>query len=361
MFCTRKLLNIRGFKRFLSTSSHPPNTLEHLKHRALIRVTGKESSEFLQGLITNDMNHLDGGVGCMYTMFLNTKGRVLYDTIIYKTFLDDMFYVECDSDGVDILSKHLKMYRVRRKVDIVSLKDEYNIYALFNIGNVSHVRRNKDTANLKGLEGAIVPCNVLSSELQESTNSLKVYKDLQIYQDPRVGLLGSRVIVAKCIDPKEQISEISRINPEPDSNCDYKWFRYNLGVGEGSIDHPPNSSFPLESNCDYLHGVSFHKGCYLGQELTARTHHTGVVRKRLMPLYFSKIPTKLPEGNTILHENNNLGKLRGIKGDVGLGLLRISKALELNEFSVGNGVAHTLKPSWWPIEAPKDRMQIGKV
>ncbi|KAJ8971297.1 hypothetical protein NQ314_000774 [Rhamnusium bicolor] len=84
-------------------------------------------------------------------------------------------------------------------------------------------------------------------------------------------------------------------------------------------------------------------GCYIGQELTARTHHTGVVRKRLMPLYFSKIPTKLPTDNVILHENVNLGRLRGIEGNVGLALLRISKALNFGEFCVGNGVAKVKK------------------
>lgn len=79
-----------------------------------------------------------------------------------------------------------------------------------------------------------------------------------------------------------------------------------------------------------------------------------------MPLYFSKVATSLPAENTIMHENVNLGKLRGVEQNVGLGLLRIAKALEFKEITVGNGVAGTEKPSWWPLEAPKERISAQK-
>merc|ERR1712198_771277 len=68
---------------------------------------------------------------------------------------------------------------------------------------------------------------------------------------------------------------------------DYKELRFRLGVGECPSELQSGKALPLESNVDYLHGVSFHKGCYIGQELTARTHHTGVIRKRIMPLILS--------------------------------------------------------------------------
>lgn len=298
------------------------------------------------------MNHLEHGMGCMYTMFLNVKGRVLYDSIIYKTSEQETFFVECDAGGVDSLCRHLKMYRVRRKIDIDNLKDDYGIFALFNADGVEGVKRERKDGSLPGV---IVPCDLLKTTLPDSS-STKVYRDLLIYRDPRISYLGSRIIAPKTTDALAQIGDIVAVK----SGTSYKWFRYYLGVGEGSTDLPVGDCFPLEANCDYLHGISFHKGCYIGQELTARTHHTGVVRKRLMPLYFTKTPTKIPDDCKIIHKGNNLGKLRGVEGDVGLGLLRIDKVLELGEFSVGDGIATTLKPNWWPLEAPKERITLAK-
>lgn len=347
MYQVRTLLNLRR-----SFSSAATNIFEHITNRALIRISGSESSQFLQGLITNDMNHLEHGMGCMYTMFLNVKGRVLYDSIIYKTAETDTFLVECDASGVEKLFKHLRMYRVKRKVDIDNVVEDYNVFALFNVDDIESVKQEKKDGVLSGL---IVPCDVLKTTLPDSSTT-RVYRDLLIYRDPRISYLGSRIIAAKSVKAKEQISDIIAVQ----SGFSYKRLRYHMGVGEGVNDLPPGECFPLEANCDYLHGVSFHKGCYIGQELTARTHHTGVVRKRLMPIYFTKIPQKLPEDNRILHKGNNLGKLRGIEGDVGLALLRVDKALECGQFAVGDGVAQTVKPNWWPLELPKERITVGR-
>ncbi|KAJ8924013.1 hypothetical protein NQ315_006789 [Exocentrus adspersus] len=331
--------------------------LEHLNERSLIRVEGQDVRDFLQGLITNDIHHLDCG-GSMYTMFLNTKGRVLYDTIIYKTEESNTYYVECEKPAVEPIQKHLKMYRIRRKVNVSNLDAEYVIYSLFNFNKVNlNTDRN---SKLNQFEGVIVPCDKLNSSLPETSSTTKMYKDLVIFKDPRVVELGSRIISKTGTDIKKQISEMIGNVEAPSAEMNYKIFRYSLGVGEGFNDLPVGNCFPLECNCDYLHGISFHKGCYIGQEVTARTHHTGVVRKRLMPLYFTQIPTKLPADNIILHEKVNLGRLRGIEGSVGLALLRISKALDFGQLAVGNGVAKVIKPSWWPVEAPKEKVNVER-
>ncbi|KAK4884074.1 hypothetical protein RN001_000345 [Aquatica leii] len=328
---------------------------EHLKQRGLIKVAGSEVADFLQGLITNDIHHLDHGMGSMYTMFLNTKGRIMFDAILYRTSQDKTFLIECDLQGIDLFQKHLKMYRVRRKIDIINLQNEFQVYSVFNPDNIEILEQ---TQHPHKLDGLIVPCTMLKETLPETSSTCKTYKDLSIYRDPRIANLGVRIIAPIQSDIEKQISEI--FNVDNNSNHSYRWFRYNLGVGEGVSDLPMDNSFPLEANCDYLHGVSFHKGCYIGQELTARTHHTGVVRKRLMPLYFTQTSTNELENNTIVHEGVNLGKLRGVEGNVGLGLLRIAKALELKEISVGNGKATTIKPFWWPLESPKERLSVQK-
>lgn len=322
--------NIKTPLRRLSSVSKN-NALQHLKDRSLIRVSGPEVINFLQGLITNDMQHLSGGQTCMYSLFLNTRGRVLYDSIIYKTSEKDTVWLECDREASNSLQKHLKMYRVRRKIDIADLGNEYSIYSVFNLDQTG------------------------KTALPDVTSKID---DLIINRDPRISNLGYRIISKLNTNVAEQIKSV--VNLTESKVKSYRWLRYFLGVGEGVNDLPPGDCFPLECNCDYLHGISFHKGCYVGQELTARVHHTGVVRKRLMPIFFTKVPTSVPEESIIQNESGNLGKFRGFENDVGLGLLRIDKALGCLNFKIGDGVGTTARPNWWPTEAPKEKIHMTK-
>lgn len=298
------------------------NRLFSLKlSRSLIRCSGAktETSQFLQGMITNDMNHLTSASTCIYALFLNKAGRVLFDTIIYKTLPQDeskeSFLIECDSSIASSLAKHLKLYRVRRKID-VAVSDEHDLWCF-------------DGSNEKLLQSTNVP----------------------VYQDPRMKEMGYRIIAAKDQNLKEAFtSDIQEGALE-----DYIKHRYKLGICEGTVDLIPEKSFPLESNCDYMHGVSFHKGCYIGQELTARTHHTGVVRKRLMPLMFEKpIKLKLDESVDVKNEESKpVGKVRNVIGETGLGLMRIDEALAATHLSLNENRCRTERPTWWPIEAAK--------
>lgn len=325
------------------TTRTPKYVIEQLKHRSLIRVAGPEAKDFLQGVVTNDINHLGPlSGGSMYSLFLNTKGRILWDSIIYRND-QHVYLVECDSEGAPALTKHLKMYRVRRKIDINVLPD-HKILVMFDSNN--YKQENVINSSNGKLEEIVVP-----------SQSVPILKDLLVFRDPRVKELGNRII----LKPESTVNNIKElignINTAT-SNETYRILRYNLGIGEGLTDLPHGDCFPLESNCDYLHGVSFHKGCYIGQELTARTHHTGVVRKRLMPLYFTKTPSQLPKDNKIIHEQINLGRLRGIEGNVGLALLRIHQALEFGEIAIGDGKATVKKPSWWPHDSTTERLKV---
>ncbi len=128
--------------------------------------------------------------------------------------------------------------------------------------------------------------NNSSSSSTSKRENLPLKLDSKIihhFGDPRLPELGWRIF-----GPSDWTPTISnntgKIVQEDEER--YKDLRYTLGVGEGVVEIPFGKSFPLEVNGDFLHGISFHKGCYLGQELTARTHHTGVVRKRLMPFRY---------------------------------------------------------------------------
>lgn len=300
--------------------------LEHLTSRSLIRVDGAESLTFLQGLITNDMTHLSRHARGIYAMFLNKPGRILFDSIIYKTpSKENIFLVECDRTMADKLVKHLRMFRVRKKINIDLVDGEHKVWSAFQRDSVEIPFVLKTGAN-----DNVIVC-----------------------LDPRLKLLGLRLITPHSFCSEEVGQSLDGIEIVPNSGLDYRMKRYELGICEGVDEMLPEKSFALESNCDYMHGVSFHKGCYLGQEFTARTHHTGVVRKRIMPV-------RLETGNVDmagdLHVKNeadkSMGLLRGLQGDKGIGLIRVDDALASKQLMVQGVICRVERPFWWPKEMP---------
>jgi len=344
---------ISGNQRYIirhSSTRVDGKILEHLNNRSILRVSGNEASTFLQGLITNDMKHLDEGAPNIYTLFLNIRGRVMCDAIVYKSEKNNLYYVECDSQIVDSLQRHLKMYRVRRKIDIEHVGDKINVWSMF--GSIKHLD-NGATANKMGkfkLEGMIFPCGTLNSKTS------KFVDNVMIYEDPRLPDLGLRILAESQIGRNEIIKHLDVDISSLESLGDYRAFRYKLGVGEGMHDLPTGKALPLEINCDYLHGISFHKGCYIGQELTARTYHTGVVRKRLMPLLFDNVIDKpFAYDEKILNESGNVvGKFRGCVTKYGLGLMRINESLSAQQLNVSGINVRVVKPTWWPQESQKE-------
>lgn len=351
-----KLCEIRKDFVRQNSSQAPTKILECLKNRSVLRVSGKESSEFLQGLITNDMKHLDEGAANLYSLFLNIKGRVMYDAIVYKSQEDSVFYIECDFGAAEPLQKHLKMYRVRKKIDIESLQNKINVWSLFDPTQYSKIGQIEDESGKNKLEGLIFPCSTLSNKAS------KVVDNIMIYEDPRLKDLGFRILVESNFDETQIAKYLNSDVSNSDNGISYRAFRYKLGIAEGLDDLPAGKSFPLEINCDYLHGVSFHKGCYIGQELTARTYHTGVVRKRLMPLVFDKDPKKLFTYDDKITDQagNVVGKFRGNEKQYGLGLIRIAEALNAESLSLSGIPVKVSKPNWWPQETQTETVTANR-
>lgn len=327
--------------------------VEQLSHRGLIRVSGKDVTTFLQGIVTNNLTHLQESCKSLFAMFLNTRGRVLYDSIIYKSTEPDTYLLECDCNCLPDLVKHIKMHRVRRKISVDCIDNDWKLWVLFNPREVEDA--NNNVKQIKKEE--VVPCTLPNEGHSTFLNEIILSENASLYSDPRITCLGNRVIAP--VDEKvEELVRSTGVQVEKAPSMSYRMFRYRLGVGEGVDELPVGKCFPLEVNCDYLHGVSFHKGCYIGQELTARTHHTGVVRKRLMPLLMHSEPNvQLPMDTPIEvfgeNKRTSVGKLRGLEKNTGLGLMRIAEALEKNKFTLGGVECETMRPSWWPQEVSK--------
>ncbi|KFB49913.1 hypothetical protein ZHAS_00017944 [Anopheles sinensis] len=334
--------------RHQSVSTQKPLTLQPLADRSFIRVHGTDSASFLQGLMTNDMRHFEH-CGAIYSMFLKANGRVFCDALIYKRPKGEQhdYLLECDSSVAVRLEKHLRLYRLKKKVDVVA-DETFRLWVAFRDG-VTH----EETPS--------------SEETSSDKNLPDATDQLHPFRDPRLTRLGYRVLSSNGTE-NEAMEQLHKMFPgasDSSNPLSYTAFRYALGVGEGGENLPDGKCFPLECNCDYLHGVSFHKGCYIGQELTARTYHTGVIRKRLMPLEFNEPlppvsrdvpPEALRDAEIKNRDGAVVGKLRGLAGNLGLGLLRIEKVLpdgqlSLNVAGVSDPIAcRTRKPFWWPKE-----------
>ena len=291
---------------------------EQLK-KGLIHVIGKERKDFLQGLLTNDIHHLTEYKPGIYSHVLNNLGRVMYDVIISNDKNNpDACFIECDINVLTQLTKHLKIYKLRRKVDIIPVSDNFNVWVIFG--------DDLEQISTEGCEPSDVP---------------------SLISDPRLKCLGYRMILAKDKTPGDVVKPEKSLNI---SESDYKLLRYKKGVAEGSEEIVPGKSLPLEFNCDFLNGVSFHKGCYIGQELTARTNYTGVVRKRIMPIDFSSPIPADTTAEIVNEKNKSVGKLKAVHNLSGLGLIRITDALNSSSLSVCDITVKISKPDWWPID-----------
>lgn len=317
--CISKLNSISlaqkpAFMKSLSQLSGPSNSVYRLKSRGVLQFRGPDTVPFLQGLVTNEVTELEERK-VQYNMLLNVQGRVMYDLLLYHVSTSEgtSIMMECERQVADKLLSDIKKFKIRKKVDIEDRSENLDVLAAFSDGD-------SVGDNLPNISGVVVR-----------------------NKDPRVLAFGERIIV-----DKEASGQLSMIDEE----AGYHERRYRLGIPEGTTDLPPGNCFPLESNLVYMNGVCFTKGCYLGQELTARTYHTGVTRKRLMPLKFDSDPNEIEPGENIKNEQGkNVGKFRNRAGLYGLGLLRIGQVTgTLNVTNKAGQVvsvcAHV--PSWWP-------------
>jgi folate-binding protein YgfZ len=262
-----------------------------LDDRAVIAVSGPEARGFLQGLITNDIERLAPGVG-IYAALLTPQGKILFDFLIAEG--DGAIQIDCPADSRDALLKRLKMYRLRAKVEIEP-RDQLGI--LVDIDS---------RAALRGIT----------------------------FHDPRLAALGRRTLGARAEMPEV-----------PDGSAAYRAHRIDLGVPEGA-DFGQDKMFALDAGLDELHGVSFEKGCYVGQELTARMKHRGTARKRLLVVEADGV--LLQPGTPLTANGREIGEIASVHGSRGFALVRLDRLAEAGGAAIDAEGARisVIKPSW---------------
>ena len=273
-----------------------------LLDRAVLEVTGPDAGEFLQGLITNDLEKLKQK-GSLFAALLTPQGKINYEFFIVPTVTG--FFLEMAKGGLDELFKKLSLYKLRANVDISNLSETHMVFWLAE------------------------PCDLACPEAQ-------------LYPDPRSVKLGQRAIVS--VDHMTAFCEgLDACTPD-----DYLSARLAAGIPEGGHDYALGNTFPHEACYDLIDGIDFTKGCYVGQEVVSRMQHRSTVRKRIVCVTSEE---ELPESGTeIRTETSLIGVLGSRLGKEGLALVRLDragKALNSGDKILTENILVTLSlPSW---------------
>ena len=258
-----------------------------LEGRAILAIAGPERRAFLQGLVSNDVEKIAPD-RAIYAALLTAQGRFLHDFTIAE--IGEALMIDAEAARLDDLKRRLMLYRLRAKVRIEPAAD-HAVVALFGDGALAAL----------GLPARAGAARVLASGI--------------VFVDPRTPELGARAIV-----PRAEIEQ-ARAGFAPADMARYDALRVSLGVPDGSRDMPIEKALVLEYGFEALNGVDWNKGCYIGQELTARMKHRALVRKRLVPV---RIQGATPSpGSVIMQDGQEAGEMRGASGGVGLALLKI--------------------------------------
>jgi folate-binding protein YgfZ len=274
-----------------------------LDHRAVIDVGGEDRRAFLQGLISNDITKA-GPDRAIFAAFLTPQGKFLFDLFIVER--GESFLIDCEAARADELRKKLTMYKLRSKVAITR-PDGLSVWAVLG-GDAG------EPGVAEPLAGGVA------------------------FVDPRLAAIGRRAIL-----PAEAEAGLAH-----GDFAEWDRARIRLGLPDGSRDLTVEKGILLENGFDELNGVDFNKGCYMGQELTARTRYRGLVRKRLMPVDIEG-PTPAP-GTDIMLGEAEAGEMRSASGDVGLAMIRLEhfRAAEGQHgaFTCGEARLTPHKPDW---------------
>ena len=209
-----------------------------IQNRSIISISGEDTKIFLQGLITNDINKVSEKQA-IYALMLSPQGRFSYDFFIIKS--GDKFLLDCSCEQVDEIIKKFSFYKLRSKIEI---KIEEDLVVVADNDCSSNPIFNQEIAD-----------------------------EVLIFADPRNSELGFRIFAKKTVIEKS-------MKADETNSAKYNLHRLKLKIPDDS-DLTFEKSFPLEFGFDNLNAIDYQKGCYVGQETTARMHYKGVIRKQI--------------------------------------------------------------------------------
>ena len=285
-----------------------------LDDRGILFINGQDSKEFLQNLISNDINKVDKNNSC-FASLLTPQGKFLFDFIISKH--KSGYFIDCEKSQIEALYKQLSMYKLRSKIEIMNLSNEF-VIAAFNKEKFLDFEGAKD-----------IPGNTIQ------------YREDSILLDPRNKNLGARLIInleKLYLSLKKLSLKISKID-------EYYKLSHDLGVAQKDLNKLQNKLFGIECNFEELNGIDFQKGCYVGQENTARIKLKNKLSKRLFPVHLIK--GELNEGDSIYNDDVEVGKvLINTEYPFALTKYQDKKFISGQEFTSKSSILKIKKPEW---------------
>ena len=290
-----------------------------LEDRGILAVSGPDSRAFLQGLVSNDVEKVSPD-RAVYAALLTAQGKYLHDFIMAGT--GDAIWLDAEAARLADLKRRLSMYRLRAKAAIDDLPD-LAVAAVFGDGAPAALG------------------------LPETAGAARAFGEGLAFVDPRLKALGARVIL-----PRDRIrGALAEAGLAEADFAAYDRHRLALGIPDGSRDLVLEKSILLESGFDELNGVDWQKGCYIGQELTARTKYRGLIKKRLFPV---RIDGPSPPDTEVTYGGKDAGEMRSSRDGLGLALLRLDAVAAGQPLSAGSATLTPMQPDWMRIEADQE-------
>ena len=247
-----------------------------LEDRGILYITGVDTKEFLQNLISNNINRVNEGNSC-FASLLSPQGKFLFSFIIAKHKTG--YFIDCEKSQTEMLFKQLNTYKLRSKIEIMNLSNEF-VVAAFNREKFLKFEGSKD-----------VPGHTIK------------YREDSILLDPRNKNLGARLI----INLEKLYLSLKKLGLKSSPVDGYYKMSHELGIPQKNMNALQNKLFGIECNFEEQNGIDFQKGCYVGQENTARIKLKNKLSKRLLPI--DLIEGKLNQGDLIYNDKFEVGKV----------------------------------------------------
>jgi len=252
------------------------NSVYILEDRAILYINGLDAKDFLQNLISNDINKVTDSSSC-FASLLTPQGKFLFEFIVVKHKTG--YFLDCEKSQSEEIFKQLNLYKIRTKVEILNLSNEF-VVANFGYEKYLNIAGSKD---------------ILGFTFK--------YREDPILLDPRNKYLGARLI----INLEKLYLSLKKLDLKNDKIENYHSHSHKLGIVPKNLNKLKNKLFGIECNFEELNGIDFKKGCYVGQENTARIKLKNKLSKRLLPIEI--VDGKLTEDETIYYNDIDIGKV----------------------------------------------------
>ena len=252
------------------------NSVYILEDRAILYVNGLDAKNFLQNLISNDINKVTESSSCFASLF-SPQGKFLYEFIVVKHKLG--YFIDCEKSQSEEIFKQFNLYKIRSKVEILNLSNEF-VIASFGYEKYLSLGNSKD---------------ILGFTFK--------YREDPVFLDPRNKNLGGRLI----INLEKLYLSLKKLDLKNDKIEHYHNHSHKLGIVPKDLNKLKNKLFGIECNFEELNGIDFKKGCYVGQENTARIKLKNKLSKRLLPIEI--IDGELIENESVFNNNVEIGKV----------------------------------------------------